>query len=67
MLEEAPEQRRVERQRCDLFDWMVEFDWVPGEGKKPGRWSERHRKIIEGSGLLAQYDSFRRNPEPFFV
>ena len=67
VLEEAPEQRRVERQRCDLFDWMVEFDWVPGEGKKPGRWSERHRKIIEGSGLLAQYDSFRRNPEPFFV
>lgn len=67
VLEEAPEQRRVERQRCDLFDWKVEFDWVPGEGKKPGRWSERHRKVIEGSGLLAQYDSFRRNPEPFFV
>lgn len=67
VLEEAPEQRRVERQRCDLFDWKVEFDWVPGEGKKPGRWSERHRKVIEGSGLLAQYDNFKKNSEPFFV
>lgn len=67
VLEETPEQRRVERQRCDLFDWNVELDWVPGEGKKPGRWSERHRKIIEGSGLLAQYDSFKKTPEPFFV
>ncbi len=65
--EEVPELRRVERQRCDLFDWKVEFDWVPGEGKKPGRWSERHRKVIEGSGLLAQYDSFKKGPEPFFV
>lgn len=67
VLEEAPKQRRVERQRCDLFDWKVEFDWVPSEGKKPGRWSERHRKVIEGSGLLAQYNSFKKNPEPFFV
>lgn len=67
VLEEAPEQRRVERQRCDLFDWKVEFDWVPGEGKKPGRWSERHRKVIEVSGLLAQYDNFKKNPEAFFV
>ena len=67
LLEEVPEVRRVECQRCDLFDWRVEFDWVPGEGKKAGRWSERHRKVIEGSGLLAQYDSFKTNTQPFFV
>jgi type I restriction enzyme M protein len=67
LLEEEPEVRRVECQRCDLFDWRVEFDWVPGEGKKAGRWSERHRKVIEGSGLLAQYDSFKKNSQPFFV
>jgi type I restriction enzyme M protein len=45
----------------------VEFDWVPGEGKKNGHWSERHRKVIEGSGLLGQYQAFKRKPEPFFV
>ncbi|MCA3175718.1 MAG: restriction endonuclease subunit M [Burkholderiales bacterium] len=67
VLEEMPEQRRVERQRCDLFDWKVEFDWVPGEGKQPGRWSERHRKVMEGSGLLGQYNAFKRQPEDFFV
>ena len=67
VLDEVPEQRRTERQRCDLFDWKVEFDWVPGEGKKPGRWSERHREVLPGSGLLGQYRAFQSNPEPFFV
>ncbi|MDH6590219.1 type I restriction enzyme M protein [Variovorax sp. TBS-050B] len=67
VLSEVPEQRRIERQRCDLFNWEVEFDWVPGEGKKPGRWSERHRKVIPGTGLLGQYEAFKKQPEPFFV
>ena len=67
VLEELPEQVRTERQRCDLFDWQVKFDWVPGEGKKLGHWSERHRHVIPGSGLLGQYATFKRDPEPFFV
>lgn len=67
MLDETPEQARTERQRCDLFDWQVRFDWVPGEGKKPGHWSERHRHVLPGSGLLGQYAVFKRDPEPFFV
>lgn len=67
VLEEEAEKRRLERQRCDLFDWKVIYDWVPGDGKKPGRWSERHRVMVPGSGLLAQYNSFKQNPEPFFV
>lgn len=67
VLSETPEQARTERQRSDLFDWQVAFDWVPGEGKKPGHWSERHRHVIPGSGLLGQYAVFKRNPEPFFV
>jgi len=66
-LSEAPEKARTERQRSDLFDWYVAFDWVPGEGKKPGHWSERHRHVIPGSGLLGQYAVFKRDPEPFFV
>ena len=65
--EEEPNKRRVERQRCDLFDWKVEFDWVPAEGRQPGRWSERHRKVIENSGLLAQFDAFKERPQDFFV
>lgn len=67
VLDETPEKSRTERQRCDLFDWQVVFDWVPGEGKKPGHWSERHRHVIPGSGLLGQYATFKRDPEPFFV
>lgn len=67
VLDETPEQARTERQRCDLFDWQVKFDWVPGEGKKPGHWSERNRHVLPGSGLLGQYAVFKRDPEPFFV
>jgi type I restriction enzyme M protein len=67
VLSEKPEQARTERQRSDLFDWQVAFDWVPGEGKKPGHWSERHRHVIPDSGLLGQYDVFKHDPEPFFV
>ena len=67
VLDETAEQSRTERQRCDLFDWRAVFDWVPGEGKKPGRWSERHRQVIPGSGLLGRYAVFKRDPEPFFV
>jgi type I restriction enzyme M protein len=67
VLEEQPGVRRVERQRCDLLDWHVAYDWVPGEGKKPGHWSERLRQVIPGSGLLGQYAAFQRDAEPFFV
>jgi len=67
VLDETPELSRTERQRCDLFDWQVAFDWVPGEGKKPGHWSERRRHVIPGSGLLGQYAVFKRDPSPFFV
>lgn len=67
VLDETQEQSRTERQRCDLFDWQVAFDWVPGEGKKSGHWSERHRHVIPGSGLLGQYAVFKREPELFFV
>lgn len=67
VLKERAGHTRTECQRCDLFDWQVEFDWVPGEGKKPGHWSERHRHVLPGSGLLGQYNGFKKNPEPFFV
>lgn len=67
VLGETARKARTERQRSDLFDWHVAFDWTPGEGKKPGHWSERHRHVLPGSGLLGQYAVFKRDPEPFFV
>ncbi|MGP9805903.1 restriction endonuclease subunit M [Paracoccus sp. NSM] len=67
VLSETPEVERVERHRSDLFDWRVVYDWKPGEGKKPGVWTERHRNVTPGSGLLGQYAAFQRDPTPFFV
>ena len=67
VVKEIPESCRIERQSCDLLEWDVTFDWIPGEGRKPGRWSERSRHVVSGSGLLGQYLMFRQNPEPFFV
>lgn len=67
VLSETPEVERIERHRSDLFDWRVVYDWKPGEGRKPGGWSERHRTVTPGSGLLGQYAAFQRDPTPFFV
>lgn len=67
VLSETPNRSRTERQRCDLFDWEVEFDWMAGEGKKPGHWTERRRHVVSFSGLLGKYAAFKANPEPFFV
>ena len=66
LVKETPEKSRTVRQSCDLFDWEVTFDWAVGEGRKFG-WSERHRRVIPGSGLLGQYAVFKRDPELFFV
>ncbi|MDE0420726.1 MAG: N-6 DNA methylase [Gammaproteobacteria bacterium] len=66
-IDETAGESRVELQRCDLFDWQVVFDWMPGEGSKPGRWSERHRHVSPGSGLLGRYRAFTRAPSDFLV
>ena len=67
VVEETKGKTKTVHEICDLFNWEVTFDWVPGEGSKPGHWSERHRHVIPGSGLLGQYAAFKRDPEPFFV
>lgn len=67
VLSETPEVERIERHRSDLFDWRVVYDWKQGEGRKLGGWSERHRTVTPGSGLLGQYAAFQRDPKPFFV
>ena len=67
MLRETPEVERIERHRCDLFDWRVTYDWKLAEGKRAGSWTERNRQVMPGSGLLSQYAAFQRDPTPFFV
>jgi type I restriction enzyme M protein len=63
---ETPGVERVERQRCDLFDYRVYYEWSEINPKKPG-WSERHREVIPNTGIVAQYHAFQRDPTPFFV
>jgi type I restriction enzyme M protein len=62
---ESPGKERVEIQRCDLFDFRVYYEWSTANPKKP-TWSERHREIIAGTGLVAQWRAFEKNPTPFF-
>jgi type I restriction enzyme M protein len=57
---------RIERQSCDLFDYRVYYDWSELNPKRPD-WSERRREILPATGLLAQWQSFLKNPAPFFV
>ena len=54
---------RVERHRCDLFDYRVTYEWVARENE----WSERRREIIPGTGLVGQWEEFNRDPTPFFA
>ena len=63
---ETPERERVEIQSCDLFDYRVFYEWSTANPKKPC-WSERHREIIPNTGLVAQWQDFQTNPDPFFV
>lgn len=61
--EETPNVRKVERHRCDLFDYRVTYEWVAREND----WSEQRREIIPGTGLVGQWEEFNRDPTPFFV
>ena len=63
---EEPGKEKVERQRCDLFDYRVFYEWSTTNPKKPD-WSEHRREIIPDTGLVAQWRAFQRDPAPFFV
>lgn len=63
---ETPEQEKVERHSCDLFDYRVYYEWSTANPKKPC-WSERFREVIPGTGLVAEWREFKRNPDSFFV
>ena len=61
--EEIAGASRVERHRCDLFDYHVTYEWIARENE----WSEQRREIIPGTGLVGQWEEFNRDPTPFFA
>ncbi len=63
--EESPKVSKVERHRCDLFDYRVSYEWSSAGGV--GEWSERRREVIPHTGLVGQWEEFSRDPTPFFV
>ena len=64
--QETPEVSKVERHRCDLFDYRVTYEWNRAGGAI-GEWSERRREVIPSTGLVGQWEDFGRDPAPFFV
>ncbi len=57
---------KVERHSCDLFDYHVYSEWSRADSGESG-WSERRREIIPGTGIVAQWQAFQRDPTPFLV
>ncbi len=63
---EDPGKQKIEIQRSDLFDYRVHYEWSTTNPKKP-EWSERRREIISGTGLVAKWEAFQKDPKSFFV
>lgn len=59
-------QVKVERHSCDLFDYRVYYEPISSSSRELG-WSECRREVIPGTGLVAQWTEFQRDPERFFV
>ena len=64
--EECSGSEKVELHSCDLFDQRVFYEWSDAGSGEVG-WSERRREVIPGTGLVAQWEAFQRNPTPFFA
>ena len=65
--QETPGVRKVERQSCDLFDYRVTYEWSQAGNEGRGDWSEQRREVIAGTGLVGQWEAFRRDATPFLV
>ena len=59
---EIPNEEKIERLSCDLFDYRVAYEWSGA-----GEWSEQRREIIPGTGLVSQWHEFNKDPTPFFA
>ncbi len=63
---EEPGVEKVERHSCDLFDYRVYYEPV-STNLFETNWSERRRETIPGTGIVAQWQAFQREPTPFLV
>ena len=64
--EEQVRKSKVERHSCDLFDYRVFYEWSRTSEGAYG-WSERRREVIPGTGIVGQWQEFRRDPTPFLA
>ncbi len=60
-------QEKVERHRCDLFDYRVFYEWTGAINPDVPVWSERRREIIPDTGIVAQWRAFLKDPTPFLA
>ena len=58
---------KVERHRCDLFDYRVFYEWTGTMNPDTPGWSERRREIIPDTGIVAQWRAFLKDPTPFLA
>ncbi len=59
--------RKVELHACDLFDTEVTFEKAPAPGTGVEEWQESARRVLPGTGVMGQYQAFKKKPDPFFV
>ena len=64
--EESPRSEKIELHSCDLFDQRVFYEWSDS-GSGGANWNERRREVVPNTGLVAQWEAFRRDPTPFLA
>ena len=58
---------KVEIHSTDLFDVEVLFERAPSAVTGLEDWQEKSRRVLTNTGILGQYRTFEKKPEPFFV
>lgn len=59
--------KKVEIHATDLFETEVTFEKAAHAGTGEAEWQEKARRVAPNTGVLGQYRSFERKPDPFFV
>lgn len=59
--------RKVEVHSTDLFDVEMTFEKASKAGTGEEEWQEKSRRVLSSTGVLGQYRTFEKKPEPFFV
>lgn len=59
--------KKVEIHTTDLFETEVTLEKAASAGTGVEEWQERGRRVLANTGVLGQYRTFEKRPEPFFV